>query len=236
VRTTALVKKEVARAIARAVEDKEIGFEPERDVLHNSAISSADCEPLVGQISQGDTAHTRQGDRIKPKSLRVKGMLSWTPAGCNTSQNMYVRVIIASQKTVKVGSQVLSGIDTTHLLKPGFPSSPEVAFGGATRELNYPINTDLFRVYLDKVIMLAPNNVAGGGCEAMPLYSKRWSYTFKKGKLPASFTYDAGNGDWANNFAPFVAIGYVYPDGTTGDSITTKLYSTIFSSLTYEDA
>jgi len=191
----------------------------------------------VQTISQGVTAHTRIGDRIKPKSLRIKGVLSFNPDDCSTSQNIYARVLILSQKNIKVGSAVSAGgVDSGSLLRTDDPTAPEVPFSGDTMDLNTPVNTDLFRVYMDKTIKFAVSVVTGGGREAMPLYSARWSKTIKSGSLPASLTYDQGNGDWANNFAPFIAVGYAYSDGTAPDTVTTKLISNVLSTLAYEDA
>jgi len=225
----------VKKMIDRNVENKFVGYQVETNVLHNSGITSGDCLPILGTVVSGTTPTRRIGDRISPKSLTVKGVLSWTPAGCNTSQNMYVRVIIASQKTIKLGSQVVAGaVDAAHLVRTGIDGFDQTNFDGTTRSLNYLMNKDSFHVYYDRIHMLAPNNVGGGGCESMPLYSKRWSYTFKS--LPSHLAFDTQNGDWPINFAPFLAIGYAYPDGTAPDVVTTKLITNTNSYLSFEDA
>lgn len=227
--------------IARNLENKRVGFQVETNVSHNSPIGGADCEPLVGEIVPIDTttgqnsSTQRMGDRIKPKRLTVKGIVSFKPTTCTTQQDIYVRVIIASQKSIKVGSQVLAGsVDTNRLLRPGFATDDQVPFAGETEELNYPINKDLFRVYMDKVYKL--NVGTAGSVEAFPRYSKRWSYTFKEKNLPQSLTFDEGNGNWANNFAPFVAVGYAYSDGSSPETLTTRITSSTVSFLDFEDA
>lgn len=232
------------RVFAHNTENKMIGWEVEKDVQHNSAISGADCEPLVQQIVQidsatGNTAQQRMGDRVKPKSLTVKGVLSLQPTTSTTCQPVYVRVVIAAQKSIKVGSAVLAGnVDTNRLLKPGFAGvgTDQVPFAGNTAELNYPINKDLFRVYMDRVFQIGSGIPGSGGYPESPYpdYCKRWSYTFKQ--MPTALTWDEGNGDWPNNFAPFVAIGYAYSDGTSPDVITTRIISNTTSFFTYEDA
>lgn len=223
------------RMISKDAENKHIGWNVENNVQHNSAIGSADCEPLVQEIAQGLTSQSRVGDRVKPKSLKVSGVVSFNPDDCTTSQNIYARVVIVAQKNIKVGSQVTGGgVDAAHLLRPGLLATPEKAFQGNTIDLNYPINKDLFRVYYDRTFLLSSGVVTGGSVETQPLYSKRWSYRFKQ--LPASLTYDAGNGNWANNFAPFVAIGYAFSDGSSPDTITTRLISNTYSLLEFEDA
>jgi len=228
----------VKQMIAKNLQNKRIGFQIEQSVNHNSAISGADCEPIVGEIVQLNTSSTqatssmRIGDRITPKSLTVRGVVSLNPGNAGTSQqDFYVRVVIASQKSIKVGSQVLAGsVDANRLLKPGFAAADQVPFTGATEELSYPLNTDAFKVYYDKVFKLHAS-INGG---QFPAYSKRWSYRFKS--LPSTLSFDEGNGDWPNNFAPFVAIGYAYSDGTSPDSVTTRLITQTTSFLDYEDA
>jgi len=230
----------VRRMISSKAENKLIGTQVEANVLHNSAISAADCEPVIMEVqpldaSVGSTAQQRIGDRISPKSLKVRGLLSLnfdtTPPVSRA--DIYARVIIASQKDVKTGAQVLGGsVDTAALLRPGFgATADQVPFNGHPQELLYDINKDKFRVYYDKVIKFT--QVAETSVEAIPRYSARWSYSFKK--LPASLTYDENNGDWCNNFAPFVCIGYAYSDGTAADVVGTKLRSNIYSQLQFED-
>lgn len=229
-RTTALVKQ----VISKLAEDKMIGWQLEDNVTHNSPIGAADCVPVVQQIAPGVSAQQRSGDRVKPKSLTVRGIVSFTPDTCTTTQNVYVRLLILAQKNIKVGNDVAAGsVDSAHLLRPGYVGGDQVSFDGTTKALNAPINTDLFRVYMDKTVKLTASLVAAGGREAMPQYSARYSYTFKE--LPANLTWDDGNGNWANNFAPFFCMGYAFPDGTADPVITQRLINNCSAFLKYED-
>lgn len=211
----------------------------EDSVLHNSAIGAADCEPLIPEIppvdsASGSTARQRIGDRITPKSLTVEGMLSLNTVHPASSEvDIYVRLIIASQKDVKTGAAILGGgISTDVLLRPGFGGTAnEVAFAGNVQELMYPINKDKYRVYVDRVYRLGQRK--DGGVENITKFSHPYSYTFSQ--LPSSLTFDEENGNWPNNFAPFVAVGYAYSDGTAPDTVATKLTHTCFSQLTFED-
>lgn len=225
--------------LAKNIENKAIGFYTENNVSHNSPVGPADCVPLVGQILpidslSGDTSTQRIGDRIKPKRLVVKGVLSQRNGPYNAP--LFVRVMILAQKNIKTGASVSSGgVDTGNLLKPAFPGigAASAPFTGETIELNYPVNRDLFKVYMDKIIKIAPHRY-DAAVEEGPATCARWGYTFKD--LPSSFSYDAGNGDWANNFAPFLAIGYAYANGSTPDGITQQIQSNVFTQLTFEDA
>jgi len=224
----------VRRMISKGAENKIIGNKVEDGVTHNSAIGSADCYPLVPEIAQGVTAMNRIGDRVTPKRLKVSGVLSINPEqGTNDLGDFYARIVIATQKDIKVGSGVTGHVDTGALLRPGFDTAgnDQVPFLGNTMELNYPINKDKFHVYLDKVVKFKMTKSLSQ--DTWDAYSYRWSYTFKK--LPASLTFDEGNGNWPNNFAPFIALGYAYSDGKSPDTIQLKLIHNCFSQLSFED-
>lgn len=228
--------------IAREAENKCIGNAIEYNVLHNSPIGSADCRaiiPQIGPIGIGgagvNTSAQRMGDRVKPKSLVVKGTVSLSLDSATTQRDIYVRVLILAQKDIKNGGQVNAGaVDTAHLLRTGFvvAAQNQVAFQGYTMDHQYQVNKDKFRVYMDKRIKLTP--AAATGIESNARYSATWTYRFKQ--LPASLTWDEGSGDWANNFAPFLCLGYSYTDGTGPDLVTTKVVSNAYSRFEFEDA
>lgn len=229
------VKRVVKSQISRHLENRVIGYAVETNVQHNSAVGPADPQPLIPQITKGDESFNREGDRLKPKSLTVKGLISIAPGDLTNVQqkDLYVRVMILSQKNLKTGAAVLAGgVDTAHLLRPNYPLLPQTNYGGNSLDVITPINRDLYRVYMDKTFKLS--QVVDGSLDEVTRFSRTWSYSFKK--LPASCTFDQGNGDWINNFAPFLAIGYAYSDGTAPDVVTTRVISQCFSQFTFEDA
>ena len=229
----------VRRMISKKAENKLIGNLVEDEVLHNSAIGAADCEPIIPEIAPldaagGSTARQRVGDRITPKYLKVRGVVSLNQSSPPTGRaDLYARVIIAAQKDVKTGAAILGGgISANTLLRAGYGGpANEVAFGGNTADMLYDINRDKFKVYMDKVVRL--NQVGEGAIEQNGAYSFVYTYTFKD--LPTALTFDEENGNWPNNFAPFVAVGYCYSDGTAPDAVATKLIHTCYSQLQFED-
>ena len=232
--------------LAKNIENKRMGFNVEANVLHNSGIGPGDCEALIGQIQPigsaggANSSQMRIGDRIKPKSLTVKGILSFNRASAMTNVPIYVRVIIASQKDIKNGNAITNSnqVATSALLHPGILGADEVPFNGNTLEVTYPINKNKFRVYMDKTFMLSSGDVTLTSYppDERPHAQKRWSYTFTEKQLPAALTFDSVAGNWPNNFAPFVAIGYAYCDGTGPDTAGQHLYSTVTSTFDFEDA
>jgi len=231
----------VRKMLAKNLENKVIGWKVEDGVLHNQPIGASDCEPLIGEIAPidsatGNTSQQRMGDRIKPKSLKVRGIVTLNQTQATASnQPLYVRVIIAQQKDVRNSGNVTTSIDTAHLLHPAFAGvgTDQQAFTGATEDLQYPINKNKFKVFMDKIIRLAPV-VSQTSVEEHPRYTATYKYTFKS--LPASLTYDDGAGNWCNNFAPFIALGYAYTDGSSENSTYTRVKHYCFSQLEFEDA
>lgn len=230
--------------IARETENKAIGWDVENQVAHNASITPGDCYSLVNMIEPIDsatanTAQQRMGDKIKPKSLRVHGMVTLNPAYSDTSIPLYVRVIIATQKNLKVGSQIVAGgVATASLLRPAIAGvgTDQVGWTGASQQLLYPVNRNLFRVYYDKVHKLTPQNASVPFVDGSPNsgFTYRWKYKFKD--LPAKFTFDETNGDWPNNFAPFVATGYCLADGSPTPTPDVRIQQSVFSILEFEDA
>ena len=141
------------------------------------------------------------------------------------------------RKNIKTGSDIAGGgVDVNRLLRPGFTDAAgadQAPFSGQTQDVMSPLNTELFRVYYDKVHQISGQLVSAGARERQ-YTTIRWQYTFKD--LPASFSYDEGNGDWPNNFAPFMSLGYCYADGSVPDTLQSRLVSNTCAYLSYEDA
>lgn len=228
----AQVMKLMRNLINKDIENKEVGFIVEQ-TSHNSAITAADCQPLIQAIPEGTDGESRLGDRIKPKSLVVQGTIALDPNFQPDTKPFYVRVLMLTQKDIKVSTQVSAGgVDTAHLLRPALPGAPEIAFTGAGFQLNVPVNDNKFRVLMDKTYLFCPTAAASG----FPLTNAQVKFKKVIKKLPATLSYDQGNGNYANNYAPFLAIGYAYPDGSAPDVINTRVYTQVMSKLSFEDA
>lgn len=223
--------KLVKTLIDKGSENKEKGWIVEQ-TSHNSAITTADCYSIVQNIPEGTTGETRLGDRIKPKSLVVKGVVSLDPLFQPDTKPMYVRVIIATQKDIKLAGSTVGAVDTDHLLRSANAPASEVPFDGTRMALNYPVNNNKFRVYMDKTFLICPTASASG----FPLTNSQFRFQKSFKQLPASLTYDAGSGDYNNNFAPFIAVGYAYANGSAPDTTSTRINTSIHSILTFEDS
>lgn len=208
----------------------------ESGVLHNSAIGPNDVTCIIPQISNGDESYERLGDRIKPKSLVLRGVLSIAPEQPADNRVLYVRVMILAQKNLKSANQVNTPgqVSVNQLLRPNVGlGNTQTPYSGITANIYDPINTDLFRVYMDKTIKLCPvDQVTSTETRQATAYT--YSYTFKD--LPSSLTFDDANANFCNNFAPFFALGYAYADTSLPDVVQTRVVNNVSAYLIYEDA
>lgn len=229
----AQVVRLMRKMISGQVENKEVSWRVD-DNLHNSPITANDCYSIIKNIPEGNTSYQRDGDRIKPKFLMVSGDVSVNPGYNPDTRVMYVRVIVASQKNTKQSAAgVVAGIDTDHLLRSGDATiGAETNFDGTLTKLRYRVNDNKFRVYFDKVFRLCPTSAASG----FPLTDNQFSFQIGTTKLPANLSFDEGAGDYPNNFAPFLAIGYCYADGGVPDTLNSRIITKVSSKLIYEDA
>jgi len=226
------VTKIVKTQIARQTENKVVGYNVENGVLHNGAISDADVVPVLGSIQEGTGSLQRIGDRVKPKRLAVKGIIGLNPDNNPNNKPMIVSVYILAAKDKKTNALVQAGAGLADFLKPNINGTEQVPFDGSTLRQTYPVNTEKFRVFYQKKFRIAPGTLTTGTREYDFI---RWGYTFKQSKMPVSLTFDEGTGDDANNFAPFLVMGWSYTDGSAPD-VTPRLISHCSSEFTFEDA
>lgn len=236
------VKKVVKRVLDSNMETKHVGVNAV-DAAFNSSIGAAsECYPVIPQVTVGDDGHQRTGDRVKPKYLIVRGQLQYDHAfQGNFAPPSTCRVLILSQKNIKVGSDVSSRADISHLLRDNIGVDTARAYTGTMYDNLAPINTDLFQVHMDRKFRLVPQLYTGLGnssdTNTKTLSGTQRTYTFtKRIKCPANLTFDDGNGTWPNNFAPFVCMGAVTDDGSGAFSLNTPYHLTVQSILYFTDA
>ena len=108
----------VRRIANRGVEVKHAGQNVVDAAFNSSIGGSSECYPILPAIGEGTDGNQRIGDRIRPKYLLVKGHLQYDHAfQGNFAPPSTVRVMLLSQRNIKVSSDVSSRVDTSHLLK-----------------------------------------------------------------------------------------------------------------------
>lgn len=226
------------RAVSRTEETKHACKTIENQVGHNSAIGSADAVALIPSIGQGGDDYQRIGNKISPKGLYLKGRLGLSYNSQGNNRPIYVRVMVLSQKNVKDSSQIPSSFSYDNLLKANDVSASatgNVAYDGTPRNSMYPVNDDLFVVHYKRDFLMTPSlaNGTDSGIESNPKGIRKFGC---KVAIPKALTYLSATATVPQNSAPFVVVGYCYADGTSPDTTTTRLTSTMVSTLYFKDA
>lgn len=240
------LSKPVVKAVKKIVEGQEevkhVGANVV-DAAFNSSISAAsECYPVLPSVGEGTAGHNRVGDRIRPKYLIVKGHLQYDHAfQGNFAPPSTVRVLLLSQKNIKISSDVSSRADISHLLKDNIGTDTARGYTGAMFDNLAPINKDLFTVHMDRKFKMLPQLYTGLGnssdTNTKTLSGTQRTYTFvKKIRCPKQLMFDDGNGNVPNNFAPFVCMGAVTDDGSGPFSLNTPYHLTVQSVLYFTDA
>lgn len=236
------VRKAVAR-VAKAVmkkseETKHSGLQVV-NAAFNSTISGAnECYNCLPPIAEGTAGNERLGDRVKPKYLIVKGHLMYdTGMAGDYIPPSTVRLMILTQNNIKCAND-LSRVDTNRLLKDNVGTDAGRAYTSTIFDNLAPINRDLFKVLCDKKIkmraqiekQLGDNNTVLG-------YATQKTYSFSvRIKCPSQLKFDDDNGNYANNFAPFICMGAVNDDDSAAFSVSTPYRLSVLSEIYYTDS
>lgn len=233
--------KPVAAAVKAIVtknqETKYISLISENAVAHNSAIGASDFYRIVPRVSVGTNDYSRIGDRIRPVSLRVRGNATLYDALAN-NKVLIVRVLLLQLKTAHQIAVAQAQWNTgayQQLLKYNLEGggTENAPFAGNVTDIYTPVNRELFDVLGERFLKLDGREAAA--VESSPPSALSKSFNFKV-KCPAQFMYPSTGDNDPVNFAPFLAVGYAYLDGTGPDVVTTNLAVTSMSHLYYKDA
>lgn len=240
------LSKFVRRIANRGVEVKHIGQNVVNNAFNSSISASSECYPILPSVAEGTDGHQRIGDKINAKYLIVKGKLHYD----NSVSGTYlppstVRVMILSQRNIKISSDVSSRVDVEHLLKDNVGTDVGRPYGSTTVpgvpnpfDNLAPINRDLFTVHMDrKFKMKAQIEKQLGDNNTVLGYSNQSTFTFvKKIRVPKVLHFDDGNGNVPNNFAPFVCMGFVLDDNTGQWVASTPYRLVVQAELYFTDA
>lgn len=230
----------VKRLINRSEETKQVSRAVCNKILFNAGItSSTEVYDVLPVMQQGTGNFQRIADKVSAKSLIVRGTVS---INFNESRALTpeVHVFIVSHKSKKSYDSLNAGSSAGRqqivdkLIDAG--NGNDIRFDGEVYPSLLPLNRKLLHVHSHKVLKLASSHgaLANEHTSDDTIRFKRFSI---KLKCPKVLTYDASiSTDNPVNFAPVMMIGYVYPDGTYSEVITTPILATVSSTLYYDDA
>lgn len=207
----------------------------------NSGISaSGDVMRIIPNISQGTDGHNRIGDKITPLSLNVKAILQMLPQGANQGagvSKIAVRLMLITPKSYPNWAQASANATTwmAQLLKKG---GTTVGFTGDISDLYAPYNSQAITLHWQKVYFFnqayatsTTNSVAFDQSHltrfiTIPLRfrKKMWQYSA-----------DVDSGLTPTNAGYFLVLGYCFTDGTSPDTLSTRIRFQYDSILRYED-
>lgn len=240
--STTRLGKLVRRIANRGIEVKHVGANVVNAAFNSQIGSASECYPILPPVTEGTDGHQRIGDKINAKYLIVKGHLQYD-AGFqgNFAPPSTVRILLLSQRNIKISSDVSSRADVEHLLKDNIGTDLARAYTGTMFDNLAPINKDLFTVHMDRKIKMLPQLYTGLGntqdTNTKTLSGTQRTYMFvKKIRVPKTLHFDDGNGSTPNNFAPFVCMGGVCDDNAGAFSLSTPYRLTVQSVLYFTDA
>lgn len=210
----------------------------------NSGISgSGDCLRLVPNISPGTADSQRVGDQLRAQSIHIRGVLQMLPQAYGQNdgvRKLAARVMIVTPKAFGCWASASANTGTwmPALLKKGATTT---AFTGAIDDLFAPANTDAITVHYNKVFYFNTNTYMTATATGITSMDQSHLVRFLNIKLKCRnklCKYDASidSALTPTNLGYFMVVGYCFVDGTTPDTVSTRIrlqYDSIFS---YEDA
>lgn len=240
-------KKAINKLINQSIETKQAFTTSGNSLIYyNSGINAnGDITPILPAIAGGSGDATRNGSQVMAKSLNVKGYLKLVLNDTvdNTAYpQVIVRMMVVSLKTHQNYTNVSTqGTSLGALLRKGATVG---AFSGNLSDIYAPINNELFTVHYDKKFYLNQTflNAIGASqpSQTIPQDLKNTVKFFNlnvkcKNKV---LKYDPTYTDsvYPTNWAPFLVLGYAHLDGSSPDTVTTKIGLQYDAVLNYKDA
>lgn len=240
------LKTTIQKIISKNVEDKSAFHDTGDSLVYcNSGInSSGDMMRILPNIYKGTNEQERVGAQIRAKSLVIKGYLQLEKDqvfGDVSNKRIAVRLMVVSMKKYKTLTDVQNYAGAGLIEKGGTASN----FSGYISHLWAPINPEEYIKHYDKVFYLAQDYVAQQVGSSTP--TTVWSQDISKGirfftiRIPLRgkkliYSQDTGSDIQPVNFAPVLCMGYAHLDGSSPDTVSTKVGICYDVTFNYEDA
>lgn len=240
-------KKAIDKLINAQIETKQ-AFLTSGNTLtfFNSGINSTgDYQQILPSISQSGTGDAnRQGNEITAQSLNIKGYLKLNvndTTDSTATPQVIVRMMVVSLKAIQNWEQVsASATWLNSLLRKGQTTT---SFAGNLQDLYAPINRDLFTVHHDKRFYLNQSFINAVGVSppstviSQDIKNTVKFFNFNVKCRNKKLRYDSNISSInPTNFAPFMILGYCYPDGSSPDTVTTRVGMQYDTTFNYQDA
>lgn len=214
----------IKSVLMRQEETKTLGLIVENGVGHNAQIGAADLVPIIPAMTQGTAGSQRIGDKVKPVKLTLRGAVSYYDRGQTTLSPMVCKIFVLQWKGQRDQSGGFLNVPVNSLMDAG---GSLTAWDGSTIRALCSVNREAFQVLGVRTIKISDADV-----ENHKVQTGQYSMTVK---CPATFNYPDGAVN-PSNFAPFLAVGWFYEDGSTPAITDVNIVHTCHSMLYYKDA
>ena len=241
---TKIFKKKVMAVIKSEAEDKAMVINPDPYLINPSLALASDLKAIVPQLTLGTSNNQRIGDRVRGKSLIIRGHLELN-SGVNVQNSdgptrVVVRLMVLSDR---VNSEYASPITNppvgflSQLIDYGTGQNIiDGMIGGATnlRSMYLPINRDAAIVHYDKLVYLNAPRVYNN--TALQLTGFDYENTIKmfKIKIPCNKQLKyTDSTNYPKNFAPYICATFFQMNGGANTTAYVKLHHVV--EFKYED-
>lgn len=233
-------EKKVLKVMKKQTESKQ-AYLTQTPIDFNSAISgSGDCLKVIPNIGIGAADNARVGDQIRAQSLTIRAILQMLPQAANQGagvSKIAARIMVVTPKSFPnwytASGNTSSWMGT--LLKKG---GTVTGFNGDISDLFALPNTDAVTVHYNKVCYFnqswATSTTNSVALEQSHLVKFLKINLKLKNKL---LKYDANvdSGLTPVNAGYFIVVGYCFVDGTSPDTLSTRIRLQYDTYFTYED-
>lgn len=237
-------KKRVLDVVRGQVETKQAWTSFPPTAFNSFATSAADLLQIIPSIAKGTDDNDRIGDQVHPQRLHFRAIFNMYPQGPSISngyKRIWCRFLIVTPKSFPQYAAAVNNAATWlgTVLKKGGTTS---AMNGDITDANSPVNTDAVICHFDKLMFFGEDMFYAGTTSVGTMISvdhltKFVNKTFSFGRT-RKFKYDdsLSAGLLPSDIGYIGLLSYGFCDGSTADSVTTRMQLQYVSWLDYEDA
>lgn len=238
-------EKRVLSVVRRNIETKEAWNNFPMTSFNSFATSAADVIQVMPNISKSTADNGRIGDQIHPQRLNFRAiinMIPQDPSQSNSIRRIWCRLLILTVKSYPNYTAAVNNYSTwigTVLKKGGTTTG----FNGDIQDANSPVNTDAMTCHFDSgPLLFGQDLVYNGGSANVSTYpigttTRFVNHTFTFGSSK-KFKYDdsISSGLLPTGDGYLALFGYGFMDGTSPESLVSRMQMQFVSTLDYEDA
>lgn len=218
------------RAIVNGMEETKQKTTTYKLTFNSGITSAAEMYNIIPNIPQGVGDAQRVGQKIQPKYLKIRCIMSYGTGGSNV-QPIHPQMFCLIDKNQKNSNL---GFSTAAFLNN---SGTDVTYDGTWSTAKLPVNTENFKLVKRRTFRLAYNTLPGGSATTVTepvVIWKEYSFTVPLYKYAKYFDYDS-SGNNPINFNLGIGFGYHRLDDTT-DLVGTPLTVMFQSTMYYKDS